>query len=100
MTVIQDNGTHKFNADNLITVSIDNINLPFIFSLGTKWNFKNISIGSEYVDEVTSKTNMAIMSVPNNQVKYAKGYYDITVFYTVDNFFDIQRVLSQRICIQ
>ena len=100
MTVIPDNGTHKFNADNLITVSIDNINLPFIFSLGTKWNFKNISIGSEYVDEVTSKTNMAIMSVPNNQVKYAKGYYDITVFYTVDNFFDIQRVLSQRICIK
>ena len=99
MTLIPDNGEHKFNSEDIVVVNVDNINLPFIFSLGTKWKFKNMSIGSEYVDNVTSKTNMAIMSIPNNQVKYAKGYYDIIVSYTVDNFNNINRTLTQRICI-
>ena len=100
MLLIPDNGEHKFTAEDIVIANIDNINLPYIFSLGTKWNFKNISIGSEYIDEVNSKTNMAIMSIPNNQVKYAKGYYDVTVTYTVDNVHNISKQLSQRICIK
>ena len=40
------------------------------------------------------------MSIPNNQVKYAKGYYDVTVTYTVDNVHNISKQLSQRICIK
>lgn len=100
MLLIPDNGNHKFTSEDIVIANIDNINLPYIFSLGTKWNFKNISIGSEYIDEVNSKTNMAIMSIPYNQVKYAKGYYDVTVTYTVDNVHNISKQLSQRICIK
>ena len=100
MLLVPDNGDHKFTTDDIVIASIDNINLPYIFSLGTKWRFKNVSIGSEYVEDVTSKTNTAIMSIPNNQVKYAKGFYDVIVTYTIDNTNNISKTLSQRICIK
>ena len=63
-------------------------------------SIKNISIGSEYVDEITSKTNTAIVSIPENQVKYAKGFYDVTVSYTLDNYNKSEKTLTQQICIQ
>jgi len=100
MILVYDNGIHKFSTDDIISLDINNIDLPFILSLGTKWTIKNISIGSEYVDEITSKTNTAIVSIPENQVKYAKGFYDVTVSYTLDNYNKSEKTLTQQICIQ
>lgn len=100
MILIPDEGIHKFDVDSIIVASINNIDLPFIFSLGTKWEFKNISVGSSYINKVTSKTNIAIMSIPDNQIKYAKGYYDVTVLYTIDNYHKVSKTITQRICIK
>lgn len=100
MILVYDNGIHKFSTDDIISLDINNIDLPFILSLGTKWTIKNISIGSEYVDEINSKTNTAIVSIPENQVKYAKGFYDVTVSYTLDNYNKSKKTLTQQICIQ
>jgi hypothetical protein len=100
MLLTNDDGNHKFNSDDIISLEINNIDLPFILSLGSKWTIKNISIGNDYIDEVTSKTNTAIVSIPENQSKYAKGYYDITVSYTLDRYNKNERTLTQRICIQ
>lgn len=100
MLLTNDDGNHKFNADDIISLEINNIDLPFILSLGSKWTIKNISIGNAYIDEVSSKTNTAIVSIPENQSKYAKGYYDITVSYTLDRYNKNERTLTQRICIQ
>ena len=47
-----------------------------------------MSIGMNINEEFESKSEMSILSLPKNTNKYQKGYYNITVKYSLDR--DVQ----------
>ena len=96
MEIEYTNGENHFNADDIITCEITNVNLPFILSLGSKWTFTKISLGGTSISPVTSKTNTAIVSIDKSQYKYVKGYYDVTVEYSIDDYYQHNRNLTGR----
>lgn len=96
MKIEYTNGENHFNADDIITCEITNVNLPFILSLGSKWTFTKISLGGTSISPVTSKTNTAIVSIDKSQYKYVKGYYDVTVDYSIDDYYQHNRNLTGR----
>lgn len=96
MKIEYTNGTNHFNADDIITCEITNVNLPFILSLGSKWTFEKISLGGTTISPVTSKTNAAIVSIDKSQYKYVKGYYDVIVDYSIDDYYQHNRKLFGR----
>lgn len=96
MDIAYTDGVNHFNADDIITCEITNVNLPFILSLGSKWTFTKISLGGTSINPVTSKTNTAIVSIDKSQYKYVKGYYDVTVEYSIDDYYQHNRNLTGR----
>lgn len=96
MKIEHTNGENHFNADDIITCEVTNVNLPFILSLGSKWTFTKISLGGTSISPVTSKTNTAIVSIDKSQYKYVKGYYDVTVEYSIDDYYQHNRNLTGR----
>lgn len=96
MEIEYTNGENHFNADDIITCEVTNVNLPFILSLGSKWTFTKISLGGTSISPVTSKTNTAIVSIDKSQYKYVKGYYDVTVEYSIDDYYQHNRNLTGR----
>lgn len=96
MKIEYTNGENHFNVDDIITCEITNVNLPFILSLGSKWTFTKVSLGGTSISPVTSKTNTAIVSIDKSQYKYVKGYYDVTVEYSIDDYYQHNRNLTGR----
>lgn len=96
MEIEYTNGENHFNVDDIITCEITNVNLPFILSLGSKWTFTKVSLGGTSISPVTSKTNAAIVSIDKSQYKYVKGYYDVTVEYSIDDYYQHNRNLTGR----
>lgn len=96
MEIEYTNGENHFNVDDIITCEITNVNLPFILSLGSKWTFTKVSLGGTSISPVTSKTNTAIVSIDKSQYKYVKGYYDVTVDYSIDDYYQHNRNLTGR----
>lgn len=96
MEIEYTNGENHFNVDDIITCEVTNVNLPFILSLGSKWTFTKISLGGTSISPVTSKTNTAIVSIDKSQYKYVKGYYDVTVEYSIDDYYQHNRNLTGR----
>lgn len=96
MEIEYTNGENHFKVDDIITCEITNVNLPFILSLGSKWTFTKVSLGGTSISPVTSKTNTAIVSIDKSQYKYVKGYYDVTVEYSIDDYYQHNRNLTGR----
>jgi hypothetical protein len=96
MEIEHTNGENHFNVNDIITCEVTNVNLPFILSLGSKWTFTKISLGGTSISPVTSKTNTAIVSIDKSQYKYVKGYYDVTVEYSIDDYYQHNRNLTGR----
>lgn len=96
MKIEHTNGENHFKADDIITCEVTNVNLPFILSIGSKWTFTKISLGGTSISPVTSKTNTAIVSIDKSQYKYVKGYYDVTVEYSIDDYYQHNRNLTGR----
>lgn len=96
MEIEYTNGENHFNVNDIITCEVTNVNLPFILSLGSKWTFTKISLGGTSISPVTSKTNTAIVSIDKSQYKYVKGYYDVTVEYSIDDYYQHNRNLTGR----
>ena len=93
-------GTNIFNADDIIVSTINNINLPFILELGSHWNFKPFSLGMNKEANVYSNTNSAIISMGNGNNQYEKGYYDVSVRYSLDSNTQEQKIKRARILVQ
>ena len=93
-------GTNIFNADDIIVSTINNINLPFILELGSHWNFKSFSLGMNKEANVYSNTNSAIISMGNGNNQYEKGYYDVSVRYSLDSNTQEQKIKRARILVQ
>ena len=82
--VRQDGG---FNSDDLIAFYLRcNDMLKFKVTYGTKWKINQISIKNPIAIGVESNSEMAIVSLQNNKNKLSKGYYNISVFYSIDDY--------------
>ena len=90
---------NHFTSDDIIVSFIDNIDMPFNMTLGTKWEYSKRSIGGLDIEPVYSKTNMGIMSVPKESTQYVKGYYDVIVNYSIDEYHSHTRKTIGRILI-
>lgn len=93
-------GENIFNTDDIIVSTINNINLPFILELGSHWNFKPFSLGMNKEANVNSNTNSAIISMGNGNNYYERGYYDVSVRYSLDSNTQEQKVKRARILVR
>lgn len=95
-----EDGKNHFDKDDIIVATLENIELPFIMSLGTKWEFIKRSIGTNPIEAVTSKTNYAIVDVPAEYEEYVSGYYDVKVNYSIDDFYQHNKMVIGKILIR
>ena len=101
MRLVENEGLNHFTNEDVVVASIqNNENLAFNMSLGSKWEFKHISLGAEDIEPVISKTNVAIMSVDKEHIKYIKGYYNVTVNYSIDDYYSHNKTMFGKILIK
>ena len=93
-------GENIFNIDDIIVSTVNNINLPFILELGSHWSFKPFSLGMNKEANVNSNTNSAIISMGNGNNHYERGYYDVSVRYSLDSNTQEQKTKRARILIR
>ena len=93
-------GENIFNIDDIIVSTVNNINLPFILELGSHWSFKPFSLGMNKEANVNSNTNNAIISMGNGNNHYERGYYDVSVRYSLDSNTQEQKVKRARILVR
>ena len=80
-------GINHFDSGDIIACTlVNNDRLPFKLGLGSKWTFTPMSIGMVDESYVESPTEMAIVSIGNENSKYSKGYYTVTCNYSFDDF--------------
>lgn len=94
MQYVDMKGVNHFNSSDIIVGTINNIELPFILTHGSKWNIKPFSLGMQQDSEVTSTTNTFLMSLGGDNIGCDKGYYNITVRYSLDGV--VQNQLEHR----
>lgn len=94
MSYIPANGVNQFKTDDVIVGTVNNIEIPFILQLGTKWKISPYSLRMESDSEVTSCSNTFIMGLGGDNTVYSKGYYDVSVRYSIDGHTQ-QEVRSQ-----
>ena len=86
---ISSNGFNQFKNDDIICGYIHNNDvLPFSSEIGSKWSVSPMSIGMSTDVNYESNAEMTVISLPKNSSKYQKGYYKVTVRYSLDR--DIQ----------
>lgn len=90
---------NNFKGDDTIVASVENDDLPYVMSLGTKWKFIKKSIGGIDIDPITSKTNAAIMSLNKYKDEHPRGYYDVEVTYSIDAFENNSRTINSIILV-
>ena len=84
---IPSEGVNHFKKDDLIVASLkNNDKLSFKLSNGSKWNIVPMSLGMQTVNPVHSNTELAIISIPNKFSEYERGYYSLSIEYTVDDY--------------
>ena len=100
MTYDSCHGINHFKNDDIIAGTVENIDFPFILADGTKWNIKPMSPGMQKDSEVESMTNTFLMSLGGDNTGYDRGYYNITVRYSLDGTVQNQRTHTCRICVK
>ena len=86
---ISSNGYNHFKNDDIIACYINNNDrLPFNPYISSKWSISPMSLGMSVESKFESNGEMTILSMPKNDNKYQKGYYKVTVKYSLDR--DIQ----------
>ena len=72
-------------SDEMLPILITN-KVSFKLSNGSKWNIVPMSLGMQTVNPVHSNTELAIISIPNKFSEYERGYYSLSIEYTVDDY--------------
>lgn len=81
------NGENHFSKDDIIVSSLKmNDKLPFKLSSGSKWVISPMSLRMRTSYNIKSNTELAILSIYNDLPEYEKGYYSISVNYSVDDY--------------
>lgn len=91
---------YKFDSDDLIITTIDNVNFPYILDKSTKWSISPFSLGMNNISNIESTTNSAIFSVDKKTSGLISGYYDVYVRYSVDSNVNHQQIKKRRILIK
>ena len=86
MKYIPSNGINQFNTDDIIVATINNVDLPFVLDLGSKWFITGFSLNMDSDCTVDSNTNTALIGIGGDNVGYSKGYYNISVNYSIDGY--------------
>ena len=94
MKYISKEGINHFSKDDIIAGTVNNVDLPFILTRGTKWHISPFSLGMENDAEVESTTNTFLMSLGGDNIGYEPGYYNITVNYSLDG--ETQNIREHR----
>jgi hypothetical protein len=82
-------GFNQFNNDDLICCYVyNNDRLPFNASISSKWKVEPMSLGMSLGTTFDSNGEMTLISLPKNNSKYERGYYKVSVKYSLDR--DIQ----------
>ena len=82
-------GFNQFKTDDIVCCYLhNNDRLPFNASISSKWNIHPMSLGMSTDTSFKSNGEMTILSLPKNDAKYERGYYKVTVKYSLDR--DIQ----------
>ena len=82
-------GFNQFKTDDIVCCYLhNNDRLPFNGSISSKWNIHPMSLGMSTDTSFESNGEMTILSLPKNDAKYERGYYKVTVKYSLDR--DIQ----------
>lgn len=84
---VDKNGINHFKDDDLIVMKLENNNrLPVNVFNSSKWEVTPLSFNIPRDIKNQSNNEMCILSLPMNNDKYYKGYYNITVRYSLDRF--------------
>lgn len=95
MNYINSEGKNQFLDDDIIVATLaNNDRLPVNVMKGSKWKVSPLTIGVTSDSETKSDNEMVIIKCPSKSNSYSKGYYDITVRYSVDR--NIQNQHIQR----
>jgi hypothetical protein len=107
MEFVSTNGKNHFNTDDIIVTNISSkmnkdtkFNLEFKFDYGSKWLVSPVSLKTTASDVVESTTEMGIISIGNNKIKYDRGYYDIICKYSIDSNTQNLYSLKSRILVK
>lgn len=108
MQFIPSTGKNHFSTDDIIVATISNnmskdnteFNLEFKLDFGSKWIFNPMSLKMYNTENVVSNTEMAIMSIGDSNIKYERGYYDLSVNYSLDGNIQNINTLKSRILIK
>lgn len=85
MVFEENEGINHFDNDKMIVVKLENNNkLPVDIFNSSKWEIVPKSIGMDKSLKSSSNQNMALISFPENNNTYPKGYYDVKVRYSLD----------------
>lgn len=94
MVFEENNGINHFDKDKMIVAKLENNNkLPVNIFNSSKWEITPKSIGMDNNLKINSNQNMALISFPNNDNVYPKGYYDVKIRYSLDK--NIQHQLEK-----
>lgn len=89
MEFISSNGFNQFKDTDIITCYVhNNDRLPINPYISSKWKITPLSLGMGDETIFDSNAEMTILSIPKNDSKYQKGYYKVTVKYSLDR--DVQ----------
>lgn len=88
----------KFEKDDIIVTEINNFDLPYNSVVSHKWSYNRV-LGNE--TSYYSNTTIGIMptTIVNN-FNYLPGYYKIIVNYTLDDYFNNMKSISETILVQ
>lgn len=77
------------DTNKILTCSVSSvyeINVPFNLENGLKWNFTPYSLVNNQAFNVTSKADIAIVSIPRHNKKAPVGYYNIFLNYSLNGY--------------
>lgn len=85
MRFMSTEGKNHFNVDDLIAANVyTNDNLPTDIMQGSRWSIKPMSLGMTKSQTFESNSEMTIIPYPEGYSNYIKGYYDISLRYSLD----------------
>lgn len=80
---LRDNDTE---IQKYVSSEISTRKLSFKLTLGSKWKVTPFSIGMDKDIEISSNDELAILSINDKFSKYPRGYYNVSVSYSIDDY--------------
>ena len=85
MKFISSEGVNQFNANDIIVGNItNNHRLPINIIHSSKWKISPLSYGMNFTSDTKSNTEMCILSYPKKKDSIERGYYDVSIRYSLD----------------